>query len=214
MWDLRLHPNVTKAFATLWGVSPNDLLTSFDGLYDRPPGETFTLPWHIDHNDKHSTADMTSVQGLLALSDVNWDTGGTQLLPGSHRRAAELLERVGPSREEWAFTEVPEDDALLTHSGRCAVQPQLAAGDLLVWDSRTAHRVVAGFDPCSSRCTAYLSMVPRCFASERVCRERRHGFRDGVATTHWVQRFVDRGGARCRPPPAVVRDRRVRQMVG
>ncbi len=214
MWDVRCHPNVKRVFADLWEVRPDDLLTSFDGVFHRTAGTEFTLPWHMDQNASHPFDTMSSVQGILALSDIDATTGGTQFLEGSHLRTKGLCYRLNVDTEEdtWEFTQVDEADRVFA-MGLQVVQPSLKQGDLLLWDSRTLHRVVAPTDARSERWTAYLSMVPRSMVSDRVRSQRKEGFFRGATTTHWVQTFVDRGEEACPPPSNVVRDPKVLQMV-
>ena len=49
-----------------------------------------------------------------------------------------------------------------------SVQPALAPGDLLLWDSRTAHRVAGPADPQTTRVVCYVCMTPRRFASPQA----------------------------------------------
>ena len=214
MWELRSHTAIKQLFADLWNVPSDDLLTSFDGIYHRKPHESFSLPWHMDHNASHPFDKMSSVQGILAMSNIDESTGGTQLLPGSHLRTKALCYRHGIDdlHDTWEFTEVPDDDRIFS-MGLLPLQPVLQTGDVLLWDSRLLHRVVEPNDPATSRWTAYLSMVPRSMVSESVLKKRKDAFKKGIATTHWVQTFIDRGGVRSRPNEYLLTDSRVTQMV-
>jgi ectoine hydroxylase-related dioxygenase (phytanoyl-CoA dioxygenase family) len=77
-------------------------------------------------------------------------------------------------------------------------RPQLKPGDLLIWDSRTAHRV-ARQTAGAMRAVMYLSYVPRAFAKSSSLGERRSFFNKGVCATHWPHRTVDRGEERIPP---------------
>ena len=70
-----------------------------------------------------------------------------------------------------------------------------------MWDSRTTHRVIKSD---KTRVVAYISMVPRHFASEDVIKLRRTYFEQGVATTHWPHLLVDRN--ECHFPPSFTYD--------
>lgn len=214
LWDIRCHPRVKRTFADIWGVDPDRLLTSFDGNYHRRAGEQFTLPWHMDHNASHPFDTLSSVQGILALTNVDEATGGTQLLPGSHRRTRALCNRLSADTEHdmWEYVSVPDGDRVFS-MGCVPHQPSLAAGDVLLWDSRVVHRVVGPTDPCTERWTVYLSMAPADMVASSVKTKRKRGFQKGISSTHWVQRFVDRGDERVVPSENVLRDPHVRIMV-
>lgn len=214
LWNVRCHPNVKKTFADVWKVDPDELLTSFDGAYRRRPCDEFTLPWHMDHNASHPSETLSSVQGILALTDVDETTGGTQFLSESHRHTRALCARLAAEEDPnaWAYTQVPCDDRVF-RMGLAVVQPTLQPGDMLLWDSRLVHRVVAPTVAATERWTVYLSMAPGSAVDASVRRKRKRGFRKGVATTHWVQRFVDRGDDPIPPPGSVLADRGVQSMV-
>lgn len=214
LWNIRCNPMVKKSFADVWGVRPEQLLTSFDGSYHRRAGEQFSLPWHMDHNASHPFDTLSSVQGVLALTDVDETTGGTQLLVGSHKRTRALCDRLSVDAEcdTWEYVSVPEGDRVFS-MGCTLHQPSLAAGDVLLWDSRLVHRVVGPTGPCTERWTVYLSMAPAEMVTPSVRAKRKRGFRNGVSTTHWVQNFVDRGDERIVPSRNVLHDPRVRIMV-
>ena len=68
-------------------------------------------------------------------------TGGNLIIPGSHRRFADIprlyperLARIAPQIDHFRF---PKDDPLLAESQlvMCAME----AGDMMLWDSRTIH---------------------------------------------------------------------------
>ena len=214
MWNLRCHPEIKRVFAEVWNVRQDDLLTSFEGIYHRRPFENFSLPWHMDHNASHPFDKISSVQGILAMSNIDEATGGTQLLPGSHRRTKGLCYRykVDDNHDTWEFTEVSDDDRIFS-MGLSPFQPVLQTGDLLLWDSRLLHRVVQPMDPATYRWTAYLSMVPRCMVPSKVLKQRKEGFEKGIASTHWVQTFVDRGESWVTPSRRLLMDARVLNMV-
>jgi ectoine hydroxylase-related dioxygenase (phytanoyl-CoA dioxygenase family) len=197
-WYIRSLASVQRPFRELynaWGA--NDLISSFDGVGWRQHGEPgWAVDWHVDQDA--SSMDTTSAQAILALSAHTADSGGLQLLPDSHRRFTALMHRMGnPSDDGWQFCAIDPGDPIFR--GRAAVQPQLRAGDMVIWDSRTVHRVVEPTGP-DERVTAYLSFAPRSWATHAALAERRRFFAEGRATTHWAHRPVDRGEAPC--PPA------------
>lgn len=209
MWDIRTRRRaLLKVFASFWGTS--ELIVGFDGIGHRRPGETFELDWHVDQNSLHeegSEDGCACLQGILALSEMDERTGGTELLRGSHRMHAAIMARSGheEAEDDWEYYPIAGNDEAFRDCG--AVRPTLSPGDLLLWDSRLVHRVVAPSSP-TERMVAYVSMTPRRFATEEVLSKRRRAYELGISTTHWPHRFVERGEeAYTRPswpiPPAV-----------
>ena len=189
MWRLRLHPSVLAVFRRLWGT--NDIVTSFDGI-GQSHGE-FTLPWHVDQ-ERHS-CERIGIQGILALSHHTRKSGGIQLLRGSFAYHPGLVDPC--DGDDWEYQEVEADV-----DERDVFTPVLRPGDMCLWDSRTVHRVVSGSVSNTPRITAYLSYEPRSSVPRAVQHRRRRGLKDGISTTHWASRFVDRDEERS--PPSVV----------
>ena len=185
MWRLRLHPNVLAEFRRLWNT--DDIVTSFDGI-GVSNGE-FTLPWHVDQ-ERHSP-DRIGIQGILALSHHTRESGRIQFRRGSFAHHSKLVDPC--EEDEWEYQEVDTPLAVFT--------PVLKAGDMCFWDSRTIHRVVRG-NGNSTRITAYLSFEPRASVPRPVQHRRRCGIKNGISTTHWASRFIDRGEERS--PPSVI----------
>ena len=189
MWDIRTRRQAfRRLFETVWGTA--DLAVSFDGASVRRGHEEHTLDWHVDQNHFHGP-ELACVQGLVALSECDARTGGTQFLRGSHREHAEAMERMHPDAtdDEWEFYPVEEGDPILRLP---VAHPCLRPGDVLLWDSRTFHRVVAATDAATERVVAFVCMTPKSFASEETRASRRDAYCRGAATTHWPHKFVDR----------------------
>ena len=65
-------------------------------------------------------------------------------MPGSHEHHEDAMRRLCTETREntWEHVRLPRGDPLFDAAGgasRPPVQPTLAVGDLLLWDSRTAH---------------------------------------------------------------------------
>ena len=191
MWEIRSHPNVLGMFANVWDVDQDTLITGFDGIGVQQATETpFVLPWHVDQDNRHPDG-MVCVQAVLALSDS--DT--TEFAVGSHVLHSQLV--AGSKRQVWQFVDVDAKSIKAFEIER----PSLEPGDVVIWDSRTVHRVNTG---TKSRVVAYLSMVPVHAASVPTLRQRRQLYDQGVATTHWAQHPVARGVPR--QPTMLYRD--------
>lgn len=167
------------------------LITGFDGIGVQQATKTpFVLPWHVDQDSRHPDG-MVCVQAVLALSDS--DT--TEFAVASHVLHAQLV--AGSKRQAWQFVNVDAE----TIKAFDIERPSLEPGDVVLWDSRTVHRVNTG---AKSRVVAYLSMVPVHAASVPTLRQRRLLYDQGAATTHWAQHLVVRGT--CRQPTVLYRD--------
>ena len=150
---------------------------------------------YVDQDDTHEEG-CCCVQAFVALADSTQESGTIEFLKGSHHEHAALARRLcdqqSSERDEWEFLEIPDADGVFEFCP--LVQPCVRAGDVVLWDARTAHRVVrpSGDAP---RMVAYVCMVPRHFADAEATRRRRWAFENAVATTHWPHRVVDRGDA-------------------
>jgi ectoine hydroxylase-related dioxygenase (phytanoyl-CoA dioxygenase family) len=195
IWSLRTHPSVLAVFRRLWNTE--DIVTGFDGIGVSHGG--FVLPWHVDQQ-RHSTT-CIGIQGIMALSRHDAMTGGLSLISGTHKQHSSIV--VADDTQEWEYQEV---DVTRYMGSMEVMTPILAPGDMCVWDSRTCHCVRAG-SGSSRRITAYLSFEPRSHVTSDVARRRRRAVTEGIATTHWASRFVDREDARC-PPTTISADMR------
>lgn len=131
---------------------------------------------------------MVSVQAVLALSRVDASTGGTAFWKGSHKLHRRIVPR---KRLGWEYVGICK--ATQRRHGLVDAQPELDAGDILIWDSRTVHRAAPPAEPGTAKAVVYLSMVPASRVGASIRAARKEAFLNGVATTHWVTRFVDRG---------------------
>ena len=188
IWSLRTHPSVLALFRRLWNT--DDIVTGFDGI-GVSRGE-FVLPWHVDQ-ERHSDT-CIGIQGIMALSRHDASSGGLSLLAGSHLEHSRVVDTG--STELWEYQEV---DVMRYVSSTDVVTPILSPGDMCLWDSRTCHRVRQASGSKPMRITAYISFEPRSHISDTVAASRRRALREGVSTTHWASRMVDRGEARSAP---------------
>jgi hypothetical protein len=192
MWEVRCHPGVVNLFARTWGVDDDELITGFDGIgVQLEDGHAFVMPWHVDQDGSHPDG-MVCVQALLALSE----SAATEFAIGTHDVHPQFAKSSG--RQEWQFVTVATDKVADFEK----VRPRLHAGDVLLWDSRTVHRVNTDGE---RRVVAYLSMVPTRMASAATLRRRRQMYDKGVATTHWAHRPVERETTH-RPPSIAYAD--------
>mmetsp|Transcript_43994 Transcript_43994/g.79085 ORF Transcript_43994/g.79085 Transcript_43994/m.79085 type:complete len:343 (-) Transcript_43994:7-1035(-) len=195
LWYVRTRERVLDAFAHIWKAPRQDLICSFDGCVlfrpwkENPSWKTRGSWYHVD---QHPTRpEFECVQGLVNLVPVSAATGGNVLVPGSHLKLNELAEKypeqvhsLSPGED---FFPIPSSEPLL----KGAIMPELAQGDLLLWDSRTIHCSAPGFGgekPGDGsgllRMAPLICMVPRSLATPKVLEQRRKAARNGVSTTH------------------------------
>ena len=203
MWTIRCDERVQRVFATLWECRTDELISSFDGACVQRSNECSRgLPWHLDQNSLHDDG-LMSVQGILLLTDMDEKRGGTAFVRKSHLKHVKVLKRhhrEDEREDEWDFVLIEDDDPVLRNTHNI-VQPNVSAGSILLWDSRTVHRVVPPTDISTERAVVYLSMAPRKRLKDNVAKLRQNAYKKGIATTHWCTKFVDRGEKRC--PPTV-----------
>ena len=186
IWNIRINEKIVSVFEAAWGTE--DLICGFDGM-GVSVEKTGTLCWHVDQDGSHIDG-CVCLQSMLVLTESSC----TEFAVGSHNRHAKLTGGIG--RMGWQF--VPLQASALA---ACAKEtPKLLVGDLVIWDSRTAHRVLSqNLAQHCPRIVVYLSYVPRGFANISTLRTRRQFFDNGVATTHWPYRLIDRGEDRFPP---------------
>jgi hypothetical protein len=194
MFEIR--ERVKPLFSITWKT--DSLVTSFDGACIRTEGTVDSgLEWHIDSGRRNDPNRMCCIQGLVAFTDVTEESGGTSFLPRSHKYNEELSMRVDPNGEEdcWEFFSVSEKDPVFKKCNP-PVFPLLKRGDVLLWDSRTVHKVLPTRPPHSERVAAYVCFSPSSECPPSIRRKRKRAVSEGISTTHWPTKFVDRGDER------------------
>jgi len=238
MWYLRMLPQVRLAFATAWGLLPETtgpqgscdecsippLITSFDGCGAQrnlflPEAEkdwrTAGRWFHVDQNHRFAPG-LHTFQGVLNIYPTDAVSGSTVIVPGSHRRFAEICAAHPEARG--SFVKLAEKRSPGRELVGAAVQAVLEAGDLLVWDSRVVH-CNQGLCPqgCTkpedtvalqgsrsnaplSRLVAYIAMLPAKRLTPSLASARRACVQEGRGTGHDAS-YVPRGGKRVSTHP-------------
>ncbi|KAJ1453292.1 hypothetical protein M885DRAFT_619188 [Pelagophyceae sp. CCMP2097] len=222
-WAVRLLPRVRQAFASIWGT--NDVLVSFDGgnvvrPWRRRRGwRTRGGWWHCDQNAQmEGQQGRCCAQGLVTLLDATPETGaatfararlismlgGLCVIPGSHKSFLEVCERSGAIWDTAgrAFVPVGPTDPVFEQGG---VLVCAKAGDLILWDSRTAHcnspalttddRADDASCAALIRQAAYVCMTPAALATPEVVERRRRFFEENIGTSHWPHAALATGPA-------------------
>tara|TARA_Y100000591_G_C21746741_1_gene652394 strand:- start:155 stop:919 length:765 start_codon:yes stop_codon:yes gene_type:complete len=194
LWEIRQNNSIKNLFGKIWNISSDKLCSSFDGAYLRKSTEeSFILDWHVDQDGSHINS-CVSIQGVLALTKIDKNTGGTSFLSKSHILHNKLIPKNKYNNGDWEYIEI--DPSIIDKYKFKEIQPTLNPGDILLWDSRTIHRVVEPNNLKSSRGVVYLSMIPKHWISKKIIKKRKKAYENGISTTHWITRFVDRGEER------------------
>lgn len=218
MWHCRKLLGVLQAWATVWGVPPGELVTSFDGCGSwrncwLPCADRTYLTqgnwYHLDQN-WHERPHFDTLQGLLNFFPANAACGSTVVLPGSHLDFAKNCAGK-PSRGSFVRLFGAGVEAYCRDR---AVQVLLGPGDVLIWDSRVVH-CSSGADITANvraalpgrekeplaRLVAYIAMMPRerlaptQAGRERLLEQRRRAVLRGQGSGHDPRRLRAGAGA-------------------
>lgn len=170
LWDNRQYPKVYNAFVDIWGTKK--LWVSIDRVNLNFPvkeGYKFEGFIHWDINTSKNPRPV-NVQGVLALSDTDNQTGGFQCIPELYRNF-----------DEWVKDQ-PEDRNPFQPdiSGFEITKVNMKAGDLLIFNSMLPH----GIRPNHSdrpRIAQYLSMTPAEEDNDELKEWRINSWRDRIA---------------------------------
>lgn len=191
IWDSRQTQRVYDAFADVWDC--DELWVSLDRLNLNPPniknrdrglitpterGFDINLHWDID-----TTLGVLPqrVQGIIALNDTEEELGGFQCSP-------ELFRQF----ERWRALQRADRDPIRPAVDRAefpVVRPQLAAGDLLIWNGLLAHGVAPNTSQDGVRAVQYLAMMPALESHAALRRSRIDSWRT-LSTPDWNATLV------------------------
>lgn len=201
VWDVRAHPAVVEAFATLWQCDPKELICSFDGISYAPPHEVTKRGYYRGNDWFHRDQRYTAVpqqaaecyQGWVTAHDVRPGDATLTYLEGSHLLQREFVaafpDAILKSKDDWLKL---DEKQLAWYKERCPVRlVSCPAGSLVLWDSRTIH---AGKEALKDRAqpnerlVVYVCMTPREKASDAVLKKRIKAFEEQRMTSHWPHR--------------------------
>jgi ectoine hydroxylase-related dioxygenase (phytanoyl-CoA dioxygenase family) len=116
--SLATHPTVLAIAGKLLGEY--FILMLQNGAINRPTESRGPLPWHRDLNWQHFVSSRPlSLSAFWAIDDFNVETGGTGILPATHK-----------------LEEFPSDEYCERHEQTV----NMAAGSILLFDSMLYHR--------------------------------------------------------------------------
>lgn len=170
LWNNRQYPKVYNAFVDIWGTE--QLWVSIDRANLNFPvreGHEFKGFIHWDINTSKRPLPV-NVQGVLALSDTDNETGGFQCVP-------ELYGNF----HEWVKDQPEDRDPFQPDiSGFVIKKVNMKAGDLLIFNSLLPH----GIRPNHSnrpRIAQYISMTPAEEENDELREWRIQSWRDRIA---------------------------------
>lgn len=170
--------------------------------------------FHLDQNARHKPGPC-AIQGLVNLLPTNASTGGNVLVAQSHKLFPahytnnygacsefyrQRLDELGT--EDWMECD-PNDTILLGDQSK-VISCMLEPGDMLLWDSRTAHcsfpaaeeATVGGTHSSSHsliRAAAVVSMIPSKGVPKDILDARRLAVEQSRTLTHWVNKVSPLG---------------------
>eukprot|EP00040_Diaphanoeca_grandis_P039308 m.258732 g.258732 ORF g.258732 m.258732 type:complete len:312 (-) comp36976_c0_seq1:230-1165(-) len=193
-WYVRGIPKVKEVFTKIWNTG--DLIVSMDAVIlwkpyfavgdERKSWRPYTEGLHLDQNP-FSKPHLDCVQGMMPLIAVTTESGGLQVVPGSHTNAAKtafkLQNKHMKGQGDWC--PLKRNDPMYSDAKLLLADE----GDLILWDSRTVHGGVVGtgVPPPQSelaRISVTVAMTPRSKANEHICARRRAGFSRGESFNH------------------------------
>ncbi|MEF1302244.1 phytanoyl-CoA dioxygenase family protein, partial [Vibrio owensii] len=131
LWDNRQNPEVYNAFVDIW--DQENLWVTIDRANLNPPNKSGREFSGFVHWDADSSLDPlpVNVQGVLALSDTDEETGGFQCVPELYRQL-----------EEWRKTQPADRDPYVPDLTGFEVEfISMKAGDLLIFNSLLPHGI-------------------------------------------------------------------------
>jgi Phytanoyl-CoA dioxygenase (PhyH) len=191
LWDNRQAQRVYEAFVDVWDCE--ELWVTMDRLNLNPPnvknrdrgliepterGFDIQLHWDVD-----STLGVLPqrVQGLIALNDTQPECGGFQCAPQLFR-----------DFDRWKLTQPADRDPSRPQIDRSklpVIQPELRAGDLLIWNGLLAHGVAPNTSENGVRAVQYLSMMPALESHDELKSSRIDSWRH-LTTPAWHPTLV------------------------
>jgi ectoine hydroxylase-related dioxygenase (phytanoyl-CoA dioxygenase family) len=184
MWFARTRPGVLKGFRAAYQEA--DLTAAFDRMSINLPTTTLNpgvvrrlaatahahgrlnmQELHTHKNsfyDERNGSEFTDFYSIIPLWDMNQRTGSTAVVPGSHRRVAEIQalrarnwrvdEGLMPHSKEWWASRkwvgegTPDEDSeQYTSLGLTPCVTNVRAGDMVIFDTAMYHSGCAAADP-------------------------------------------------------------------
>lgn len=135
---LAIHPKIISIATKLLGEY--FLLMSQNGIINRRSGDQYQVTWHRDLNYQHFTSSRPlAISALYAIDEFTAETGGTCILPASHKSEA-----------------FPSNEYVEKHQS----QMNAKAGDILVFDAMIYHRTGQNYSGRTRRAVNHIYSLP------------------------------------------------------
>jgi len=183
-WNNRQEPNVYRTFSLILGrediwvrYDRSGIMRATKGIklkdgtvMDKPEWKTKPNWLHWDQNP-WKEPNFVRVQGLLALTDSNNETGGFHCVPGFTSRFFDWQKENKSKEKRGGLVNVPEGDPI-----RGEIQIiSLRKRSLLIWDSRLPH----GNFPNNNdqmRIVQYVTFFPSLENDKQEAKKRQNSF--------------------------------------
>jgi hypothetical protein len=187
-WDIR--EICAPVFANLYNVKPDELSSSFDGLCFMDGVRQYRARSDIDfiHVDQSpNRKEFGSIQGFLNLVDNGPLDGGFVCVPGSQSYPEFFNDKNITHTDDWYLfsAEDKTSDPMFEQSMKICC----AAGDFVLWDSRTWHCNTVPKSQTLRACV-YVCMLPKTCVSARSKLKRAKAVIEGRVSSHHPDRVV------------------------
>jgi len=201
IWRLREHPAILNIWSKFWGIPPEELLVSFDGVSYHLPPEVTRRGWFMPKSDKgwlhtdqsYLRNNFECVQSWVTARDVRDGDATLAILEGSHLHHAAFAKHFNiTDPSDW--NRLKDREQLEFYMSRDCKRRSVKCpkGSIVFWDSRTLH---SGQEPLKNRKTwnirniAYLCYTPRSLATPSNLKKKVKYLEDLRMTTHWPHKI-------------------------
>ena len=179
VWLLRTQPAIHEAFSKIYNTQ--ELAVALDGFSVFISPKQKSKVWL--HQDQRASDRRLSVQGAVNLKPVGEHDAGFVCVPKSH-----ITHTPAESKTDWVMLD--KNDAHY----QLAVKLLIPKNCLVLWHSKTIHANTGMYSRHPeklhlNRLTAYIAFVPKSRQTKEIVQKRVQGYRDGVACSHWADRF-------------------------
>lgn len=193
LWDLRQNPKVVDVFAKFWSVKPEELLVSFDGASFGLPPEKTKIGWHrrdwYHFDQRLSYPDFRCVQAWVTANDVNPGDATLTVIEGSNSQREFFVHKKNLWEQDRDWAKMDSDQISWFEQRGCVKRDiTCKAGDMVLWDSRTAHAgkgPIRGRKKENQRVVGYVCYQPRKLATKSDLRKKQKLFKELRTTSHW-----------------------------
>jgi len=205
-WEIRAHPHVMRVFSKIHGTCPCQLITSLDSwnFYSAAKSSKCGFWAHTDQKTEYPNL---MVQGLVCLEDCSGDNdGGLVVWDKSHRIHAGYFKEKNISLKDNWYKYPEEDTHLIENDGsrwlsnndpeKCSKVPmkrirvKAEQGDLVLWDSRTAHQNQPPQKGGRDRYVMYVCEADCNLLTEKDIKVKQKAWETLGMTSHWPVSFV------------------------